>query len=62
MACPYLEYRNRADGKEFDVARAYCTAIGEFVEPARADVCNDRYDLAHDEHCEIFSRHEEANE
>lgn len=58
MTCPHLEYRERANGTEFDVARAYCAVTEEFVEPVRADICNDRYDLAHDEHCEIFLAHE----
>lgn len=60
MTCPHLEYRNEANGKEFDVARAYCTVTGEFVEPIRADICNDRYDLAHNNHCEIFLGHEKG--
>lgn len=52
--CPYLEYRTNADGEEFTEPRAFCTAEGQYVEPMRADICNDRYDLQHDEHCEIY--------
>jgi hypothetical protein len=51
MACPHLSYRS---DDEFDHERAYCAVTEEFVQPMRADICNDRYDLAHDEHCEIF--------
>ncbi len=57
MTCPFLEYRSEGDGRSFDTERAYCGAIGEFVQPMRADVCNDRYDLDHAEHCEIFREH-----
>jgi hypothetical protein len=58
MTCPHLEYRSEAAGKSFDVERAYCAVAGEFVQPMRADVCNDRYDFDHAEHCEIFREHE----
>ena len=58
MTCPHLEYRTEADGKTFDVARAYCTADGTFVEPMRADICNGRYGLNHAEDCEIYRRDE----
>ncbi|MFC6862995.1 hypothetical protein ACFQGE_05910 [Halomicroarcula sp. GCM10025817] len=59
MTCPFLEYRD-ADGEmRFDTGRAYCTAASRFVQPMRADVCNDRYDLDHSRHCEIFLAHEE---
>lgn len=54
MTCPFLEYRGTANDREFDVARAYCTAAGEFVQPMRADICNDRYALDHATDCEIF--------
>jgi len=57
MACPYLAYRAESGGRSFDGERAFCTAIGEFVQPMRADVCNDRYDLHHAEHCEIYRDH-----
>ena len=59
MTCPFLEYRDAADDQAFDVARAYCTAAGQFVQPMRADICNDRYDLAHETDCEIFLAHED---
>ena len=60
MGCPYLEYRRDADDREraFDEARAYCTAAERFVQPMRADICNDRYDLAHDRDCEIYLEHD----
>ncbi|MWV39297.1 hypothetical protein [Natrialba sp. INN-245] len=54
MACPYLAYRTQAGDAQFDEARAYCTAADRFVQAMRADICNDRYGLAHDEHCEIY--------
>lgn len=54
MTCPHLDYR-RADGdRAFDTERAFCTVVGEFVQPMRADICNDRYELAHATDCEIF--------
>lgn len=58
MTCPYLDYRTAANDQEFDVARAYCTAAEEFVQPMRADICNDRYDLDHATDCEIYLSHE----
>jgi len=60
MACPYLEYRE-PDGDQFDHSgpRAYCTAVERFAQPMRADICNDRYDLNHAEHCEIYREHTE---
>ena len=57
MACPFLEYRDAADDQSFDVARAYCTVSDAFVQPMRADVCNDRYALDHAAHCEIYREH-----
>jgi hypothetical protein len=54
MSCPQLEYRREGEGRTFDEARAFCTVVGEFVQPMRADVCNDRYDLDHATHCEIY--------
>lgn len=59
MACPHLEYRTESEGHSFDHERAYCAVAGRFVEPMRADICNDRYDLSHAEDCEIFRDHEE---
>lgn len=58
MNCPHLEYRREAGDRAFERARAYCTVADRFVEPMRADLCNDRYDLAHDRHCEIYHDHE----
>jgi len=57
MSCPFLSYRTTGDGHEFDVARAYCTATDAFVQPMRADVCNDRFALDHATDCEIFLAH-----
>ncbi|RRJ34006.1 hypothetical protein [Halocatena pleomorpha] len=57
MTCPYLEYRGESGGKQFDHERAYCSAAERFVQPMRADICNDRYDLNHEEHCEIYREH-----
>ncbi|WP_436343192.1 hypothetical protein [Natronorubrum sp. FCH18a] len=62
MTCPYLAYREESAEMQFAEPRAYCTAAERFVQPMRADVCNDRYDLAHDRHCEIFLEHADANE
>ncbi|NHN40402.1 hypothetical protein G9C85_01960 [Halorubellus sp. JP-L1] len=57
MTCPFLEYRSASGDRSFDVARAYCTAASAFVQPMRADICNDRYDLQHDRDCEIYREH-----
>jgi hypothetical protein len=54
MTCPYLEYRAENDEQAFDVERAYCTAVDRFVQPMRADVCNDRYGLDHSTDCEYY--------
>lgn len=58
--CPYLEYRSEADDRSFDEPRAYCAIAETFVQPMRADICNDRYDLSHETDCEIYVRHEEG--
>lgn len=58
MTCPYLAYRESGDGRTFEVARAYCTASDSFVQPMRADICNDRYDLDHAADCEIYREQE----
>lgn len=58
MTCPYLEYRRRDGDRSFETARAYCTVADRFVQPMRADICNDRYDLDHRTHCEIYRGHE----
>jgi hypothetical protein len=57
MTCPLLEYRDGDGDRSFDVARAYCTAVDAFVQPMRADVCNDRYDLHHADDCEFYHQH-----
>jgi hypothetical protein len=59
MTCPHLEYRHEADNSSFETARAYCTAAETFVQPMRADICNDRYDLVHTTDCEIYRAHEQ---
>ena len=56
MTCPYLEYRD-LETADTDVARAYCTAAEAFVQPLRADICNDRYELSHERDCEIYRAH-----
>jgi hypothetical protein len=60
--CKYLEYRQEADGKSFDVERAYCTAAGTFVQPMRADICNERYDLRPADDCEFYAAASEGPE
>lgn len=62
MVCPYLEYRRRSGETAFDEPRAYCAAADKFVQPMRADVCNDRYGLDHARHCEIYREHAEVDE
>ncbi|WP_323171324.1 hypothetical protein [Natrialba sp. PRR66] len=57
MSCPFLDYRLEANERKFDEPRAYCEAAARFVQPMRADICNDRYDLAHDSDCEIYLEH-----
>lgn len=57
--CPHLAYRQSGDDRAFDTDRAYCTVAGRFVQPLRADICNCRYDLAPEEHCEIYREHED---
>ncbi|EMA43100.1 hypothetical protein [Halococcus saccharolyticus] len=62
MTCPHLEYHQGADdseasGEDFAVPRAYCTVADRFVQPMRADICNDRYDLDHEQHCAIYREH-----
>lgn len=60
--CPYLRYRAADGDREFDAARAYCAAAERFVQPLRADVCNDRYDLYHATDCEIYLAHAEGED
>ncbi|WP_302081934.1 hypothetical protein [Salinibaculum rarum] len=57
MTCPHLTYRAESDDHRFDTERAFCTVVGEFVQPMRADICNDRYDLEHTTDCEIYREH-----
>jgi hypothetical protein len=54
MTCPCLEYQKESDNQYFEVSRGYCTVVEQFVQPMRADICNDRYDLNHESHCEIY--------
>ena len=56
MTCPYLEYRD-LETADTGVPRAYCTATAQFVQPLRADICNDRYELSHERDCEIYHAH-----
>lgn len=58
MTCPYLDYRDESGDRSFETPRAYCTAADRFVQPMRADVCNDRYDLDHAADCEIYRAQE----
>ncbi|MFQ3320267.1 MAG: hypothetical protein ACI8UR_002255 [Natronomonas sp.] len=54
MACPHLEYRDEDEERSFHTERAYCTAVDSFIQPMRADICNDRYDLHHASDCEYY--------
>ncbi len=54
MTCPHLEYRREGEGKTFDHERPYCGVVDSFVQPMRADICANRYDLEHGQHCEIY--------
>lgn len=54
MTCPYLEYRREGEDRTFETARAYCLATEAFVQPMRADICNDRYELDHTTDCEFY--------
>lgn len=58
MSCPYLEYRQTDGDVEFDHERAFCRIEGAFVQPLRADICNDVHEWTHDAHCEIYRAHE----
>ncbi len=57
VTCPYLDYRDAADDRSFDGERAYCEVAARFVQPMRADICNDRYTFDHESHCEIYRDH-----
>lgn len=54
MGCPYLTYRESTQDNSFEEARAYCEVADRFVQPMRADICNDRYSLHHSTDCEIY--------
>jgi hypothetical protein len=56
MACPYLVYRDSTQDRTFEEPRAYCEVADRFVQPMRADICNDRYHLHHSSDCEIYQR------
>lgn len=56
MVCTYLRYRSSDEEQEFDHERPYCTAVGSFVSPMRADICNDRHDFCHRTHCDVYQR------
>jgi hypothetical protein len=57
MTCPYLEYREESDAQHFEESRGHCMVAEQFVQPMRADICNGRYDLDHENHCEIYREH-----
>ncbi len=54
MVCPHLTYRREGGGNSFDHERPYCEITESFVQPMRADICANRYDLEHEHHCEIY--------
>lgn len=60
MTCPHLAYRRAAGDTEFDEPRACCGVVEAFVQPMRADICNDRWELDHATHCEIYRDHAET--
>ncbi|WP_313695876.1 hypothetical protein [Halorarum halobium] len=57
MTCPHLEYRDSHGEREFETARAFCTVTDTFVQPVRADICNERYDLDPEADCKYFREH-----
>jgi hypothetical protein len=57
VTCPHLEYRRESGDEQFDRPRAYCAVSEQFVQPMRADICNDRYDLDHTTDCEVYREH-----
>ena len=57
MTCRHLEYRESDGETEFETARAYCTVADQFVQPMRADICNERYGLDPAADCEIYRDH-----
>lgn len=54
MGCPHLAYRESDQEQAFEEPRAYCAVADRFVQPMRADICNDRYSLQHTSECEIY--------
>jgi hypothetical protein len=52
--CPHLDYREANGEAEFEIERAYCTAVGLFVQPMRADICNTRHGLDFETDCEYY--------
>lgn len=56
MPCPFLTERVLEEVSA-DVPRPYCTAAESFVQPLRADICRDRYELTHSTDCEIYHEH-----
>lgn len=62
MTCPYLEYRRESEDRTFETARAYCLATDTFVQPMRADICNDRYELDHTTDCEFYRNAENGSD
>ena len=53
--CEFLERRRTGDdGESFDHERPYCTAVGAFVQPMRADICAKRYGLDPESDCEFY--------
>jgi len=56
MPCEFLDRRAADDDGEtaFDHERPYCTAVGAFVQPMRADICAERYDLDPERDCEFY--------
>ncbi len=62
MTCPYLEYRDSDDEHEFETERPYCTVADEFVSPMKADLCNDRFEFDHAEHCEVYKQFTETEQ
>lgn len=61
MGCQHLDYRDRDGDVSFDTPRAYCTVTDQFVQPMRADICNERYDLDPAGHCEFYREHHDLD-
>lgn len=54
MTCPYLTYRDGDEEHSFEHERPYCTAAELFVQPLRADICNEVGSFSPETHCEIY--------